>query len=97
MIDMGYRVCYGANISKHRQAGDSSKVQGSHLNFITARIAEHSAIQGKDDENADNMFQWHCVYPYSKWPIYFKPLRDANEKMNPKNSMLFKGKTGRQV
>ena len=91
MIDMGYRVCYGANISKHRQAGDSSKVQGSHLNFITARIAEHSAIQGKDDENADNMFQWHCVYPYSKWPIYFKPLRDANEKMNPKNSMLFKG------
>jgi hypothetical protein len=91
MIDLGYRVCYGANISKHRQAGDSSKVQGSHLNFITARIAEHSAIQGKDDENADNMFQWHCVYPYSKWPIYFKPLRDANEKMNPKNSMLFKG------
>ena len=42
MIDLGYRVCYGSNISKHRQAGDSSKVQSSHLNFITARIAEHS-------------------------------------------------------
>jgi len=89
MIDLGYRICYGANISKHRQAGDTSKVQASHTEYVTRMIAKHSSIQGKDDENAENVFREHCVYPYSKLPIWFKPLRDSSEKLSPKSSMLF--------
>ena len=89
MIDLGYRICYGFNGLKHRQAGDTSKVQAGHTEYITRMVAKHSAIQGKDDENAENVFQEHCIYPYSKIPLWFKPLRDSSEKLNPKNSVLF--------
>jgi len=89
MTDIGYRVCYGGNISKHRQAGDTSKVQASHTEYITRMIAKTSSIQGKDDENAENVFREHFVYPYSKLPIWLKPLRDSSEKLNPKNAVLF--------
>jgi hypothetical protein len=91
MIDLGYRICYGSNDLKHRQCGETSKVECSHTDYITRMIDKHAAIQGKDDENAENVFRWHCVYPFmhKNWPIYFRPLRDEAEKLNPKNTMYF--------
>ena len=81
MEDLGRRVCLGITIPKHRRAGDTSKAEVANTEYITRAVEAHFGIQGKDDDNAANVFTHHMVIPFKKLPIFWKPLF---EQMDPR-------------
>ena len=99
MIDLGMRVWYGMVNTKVRRAGDSSKSNHNNTEYIARMLEQSGAIQGKDDENASEMFTEHVVAPLNNdhYPIYFKPLRNPSENLSPKNEMAFKNEENYDV
>ena len=84
--DLNRRVFYGANNPKSRRVGDTSKTQCISSEIITRSMKVHHGIQGKDDDNASNVFNHHFVGPYKKMPIFFRPLAEA---LDPRTEMIF--------
>lgn len=86
MIDTGNKVCLGTSNPKSRRVGDTSKAQCGHTEFATRTEDVHIGIQGKDDDNARNVFNHHFVKPFKKLPIIWKPMF---EQLDPRNEMVF--------
>jgi len=82
----GRRVLFGGNNPKSRRVGDTSKAQCINGELVTRTKNVHHGIQGKDDDNARNVFNHHFVEPYKKIHIWFKPLAEA---LNPVTEMIF--------
>ena len=74
MKDTGRRVCMGSNNPKSRRVGDTSKAQSHNTDIATRSMNAHIGIQGKDDDNARNVFTNHFANAFKKYPIFFKPM-----------------------
>ena len=86
MINLGRRVCLGTINPKSRRVGDTSKAQCRNAEVAMRTIEAHIGIQGKDDDNARNVFNHHFMTPFKKLPIYFKPL---TEQIDPRTEQVF--------
>lgn len=86
MTDTGRLICYGTNNPKSRRVGDTSKTQCDHFEIGSRSIDCHVGIQGKDDDNARNVFGTHLVSPFKKLPIIFKPVFNQ---LDPHNELIF--------
>ena len=86
MIDLGRRICLGTINPKSRRVGDTSKAQARNAEVATRIIEGHVGIQGKDDDNARNVFNHHFMTPYKKIPIFFKPFSEA---IDPRTEQVF--------
>lgn len=86
MIDIGRRICHGSINTKARRAGDTSKASCINIEQVTRTVDASHGIQGKDDDNATNVFNNHVVHGYRRMPIFFRP---NVEKIDPKNVLNF--------
>ncbi|MDD5353309.1 MAG: hypothetical protein PHS93_09135, partial [Candidatus Omnitrophica bacterium] len=77
MIDIGRKVFVGTNNTKSRRYGHTSKAQCDNKEYTTRTVEANDGIQGKDGDNAENVFKNHFVKPFRKLPIIFKPLANA--------------------
>ena len=89
MIDIGKRTMYGCNDTKARRVGDTSWIENECCEYDTRTIEAKHGIQGKDDDNAENVFQEHFVHPFGRYPIFFKPMWDTAAGISPKSGILF--------
>ena len=74
MVETGRRTFIGTNNPKSRRVGHTSKAQCDNTEYATRTIESHIGIQGKDNDNAQNVFKNHFVRPFKKLPLIFKPL-----------------------
>jgi len=86
MVDTGRKLWVGSNNPKSRRVGHTSKAECDNTEFATRTIEAHIGIQGKDEDNAENVFKNHFLRPYKKLPIIFKPL---SAQVSPNEIMLF--------
>ena len=86
MVDLGRRVFFGTNNPKTRRVGHTSKAQCDNTEYSTRTTDSHIGIQGKDEDNAENVFKNHFVRPYKKLPIVWKAL---SSQITPSEIMLF--------
>jgi len=91
MLDTGRKVWVGSNNPKARRRGHTSKAQCDNCEFSTRTREAHIGIQGKDEDNAENVFKNHFLRPYKKLPIVFKPI---SAQINPNQIMIFENDDG---
>ncbi len=94
MVDLGRRVCLGANRPKARRVGDTSKIQAKGANRATLRSDFHFGSQGRDEAHALKIFRENFVNPFIKLPVFFKPLWDSQLGVRPKEHFLFDSEDG---
>ena len=94
MIDLGYRVCLGANRPKARRVGDTSKIQAKGANRVTLHGDFHFGSQGRDESHALKIFRENFVNPFIKLPVFFKPQWDSQLGVRPKEHFLFDSEDG---
>lgn len=89
MKDVGKRTIIGPLYSKARRVGDTSRIECDFYEFATRTVQAKVGIQGMSDENAENVFQDHMIFPHLSIPIFFKAIWDSAGGIAPKSSILF--------
>ena len=86
MEEKGVRTCLGANISKRRRCGDTSKANTKMTDTITSSLDAQGGIQADVGDKGEEIFLKHIIYPFKKLPFFFMPLADDYD---PKKKLLF--------
>ena len=90
MKELGRRVILGCNFVKARVVGDTSKCADDNVEFMTRTISDEGiGIQGKDDDNAESVFQQNVIHTFIRLPVFFKPIYDGASGVSPKNKISF--------
>jgi len=90
MIDLLQRVFFGCNFIKARVVGDTSKVADDNVEVATRTISDEGiGIQGKDDDNAESVFQHNVIHTFTRLPIFWKPIYDGASGVSPKSKILW--------
>ena len=93
MMDTGARVCLGVNDAKARRVGDTSRFQSKGYEKASRTLDFHFGTQGRDEPHAKKVFQENLMKPFSKLPIFWKPVWDAALGVKPKEHLLFDGES----